>query len=396
MRTSRYLIKYLMLIVFAILPLSGCKQQSSTQEFFEPGKTKEALLLEGAQLRLDLFRFADVYTSEVVSTANEIARSTEDSKVREFALTWKIRVASGLHAVTLDPDPRVAMVNTWMVTVQHRMFFTTVDAGKDVFGVQQKKAVQVALKMENDIEDIIRQYIPEEIFDKAESNIEELAIEYPIVMLTGTGSLQIGDVSQTARESGLGDILSLPLAPLTGLQGVGTTSDAVDRIGVILAIISKIFEDMPRHVRWQAEALMLELENSKSIEDVRKALVRIDEHTVGLRADVTRATDFVESIPDELSEQQVELFEHVAKERMAISKEVDEKIDRIDQKLDKQRETLQKFFSEQRNILLEATELRMHNVVRNIFVKSLILFAIIISVIILLRFLPKRKTDTTK
>ncbi|MHC5075872.1 MAG: hypothetical protein ACYTFM_05545 [Planctomycetota bacterium] len=385
-----------MLIVFAILPLSGCKQQSSTQEFFEPGKTKEALLLEGAQLRLDLFRFADVYTSEVVSTANEIARSTEDSKVREFALTWKIRVASGLHAVTLDPDPRVAMVNTWMVTVQHRMFFTTVDAGKDVFGVQQKKAVQVALKMENDIEDIIRQYIPEEIFDKAESNIEELAIEYPIVMLTGTGSLQIGDVSQTARESGLGDILSLPLAPLTGLQGVGTTSDAVDRIGVILAIISKIFEDMPRHVRWQAEALMLELENSKSIEDVRKALVRIDEHTVGLRADVTRATDFVESIPDELSEQQVELFEHVAKERMAISKEVDEKIDRIDQKLDKQRETLQKFFSEQRNILLEATELRMHNVVRNIFVKSLILFAIIISVIILLRFLPKRKTDTTK
>ncbi|MHC5074121.1 MAG: hypothetical protein ACYTFE_04775 [Planctomycetota bacterium] len=390
------MIKYLMLIVFAILPLSGCKQQSSTQEFFEPGKTKEALLLEGAQLRLDLFRFADVYTSEVVSTANEIARSTEDSKVREFALTWKIRVASGLHAVTLDPDPRVAMVNTWMVTVQHRMFFTTVDAGKDVFGVQQKKAVQVALKMENDIEDIIRQYIPEEIFDKAESNIEELAIEYPIVMLTGTGSLQIGDVSQTARESGLGDILSLPLAPLTGLQGVGTTSDAVDRIGVILAIISKIFEDMPRHVRWQAEALMLELENSKSIEDVRKALVRIDEHTVGLRADVTRATDFVESIPDELSEQQVELFEHVAKERMAISKEVDEKIDRIDQKLDKQRETLQKFFSEQRNILLEATELRMHNVVRNIFVKSLILFAIIISVIILLRFLPKRKTDTTK
>jgi hypothetical protein len=385
-----------MLIVFAVLPLSGCKQQSSGQEFFEPGKTKEALLLEGAQLRLDLFRFADVYTSEVVSTANEIARSTEDSKVREFALIWKVRVASGLHAVTLDPDPRVAMVNTWMVTVQHRMFFTTFDAGKAVFGVQQEKAVQVAFKMENDLENLIRQYIPEEIFDAAKSNIEELAIEYPVVMRSGADSLRIGDVSRTARESGLGDILSLPLAPLTGMQGVGTTSDAVDRIGVILAIISKIFEDMPRHVRWQTEALMLELENSKSIEDFRKTLARVDEHTVSLRADVTRATDFVESIPNELSKQQVELFEHVAKERMAISNEMDEKIDRIDQKLEKQRETFQKFFSKQQDVLLEATELRMHNVIRNIFVKLVILFTLIIGAIILLRFLPKRKTDTTK
>jgi hypothetical protein len=288
------------------------------------------------------------------------------------------------------------MVNTWMVTIQHRMFFTAVDVGKDVFGVQQEQAVQVALKMEDDLENLIRQYIPEEIFDDAETNIEELAIEHPVVMPTGVGSLRIGDVSQTARESGLGDILSLPLAPLTGMQGVGTTSDAVDRIGVILAIISKIFEDMPRHIRWQAEALMLELENSKSIEDFSKALAKIDEHTAGLRTDVTRATDFVESIPDELSKQQVELFEHVAIERMAISKEVDEKIDRIDQKLDKQRETLQKFFSEQRNLLLEATELRMHNVVRNIFIKSLILFAIILFALTLLRLLPKRKTDTTK
>jgi hypothetical protein len=385
-----------MLIAFAIFLLSGCKQQSSTQQFFETQKTKEVLLLEGAQLRLDLFRFADVYTSEVVSAANEIARSTEDSKVREFALTWKIRVASGLHAVTLNPDPRVAMVNTWMVTVQHRMFFTTFEAGKAIFGVQQEKAVQVAVKMENDLENLIRQYIPEEIFETAETNVEELAIENPIVMLTGVASLQIGDVSQAARESGLGDILSLPLAPLTGIQGVGTTADAVDRIGVILAIISKIFEDMPRHVRWQTEALMLELEDSKSIEDFRKTLVRVDEHIVGLRADVTNATDFVESIPDELSKQQDEMFEHVAKERMAISRELDEKIDRIDQKIGKQRETFQQFFSEQRNAILEATELRIHNVISNIFVKSVIVLAIIILAIILLRILPKRKTVITK
>ena len=83
-------------------------------------------------------------------------------------------------------------------------------------------------------------------------------------------------------------------------------------------------------------------------------------------------------------------------QRVEILKDLDLKIDAIEQKVAKQREMFQTFFSEERDIMLKVTEQRVHNVIRDIFIKLIILLGIIYIGIILLRFLPGTKAGKTK
>ena len=165
--------RVLLAVVVAIAVL-GCQPRTGRWNI-RVGQTKTELEIDGSILRAALYDWADEAASEIAGAANNIARAAPDTRTREFALTWKLRSATGLQALVLEPDPRHALVGTWMAVVQSRQYFTE-GSGKNIFGEQTDQAVAVVYMLEERFQDIIRSNVPMEIFTAAEAEIEIMAI----------------------------------------------------------------------------------------------------------------------------------------------------------------------------------------------------------------------------
>ncbi|MHC4211938.1 MAG: hypothetical protein ACYSWP_01070 [Planctomycetota bacterium] len=358
-------------ILFALIIVTlflGCRSQQKNGST-EQTATSE-LMLEPSVLRSALYNFADTASSEIAGKASDIARAAPDTSTRELALLWKLRAATTIQALVLEPDPRLALINTWVATVQHRQYFTQ-GRGKDHFGEQTVQAADLAYKLEERFEEIVRSQVPPEIFSEAKTNIEKLALEQPIALRSGAGSLQMGNVSRIRMREGVEDILSLPLAPLTGLRGVGTTADALDRMAIILGVITEIVEDMPQHIRWQIEALVLELESGRSMEELRVAILRTDEHIAALMNETKKVVDVVEKLPDEVDRQRKETLDKLTAERTAMIASANDVIatqtNQILKKVDKKLQTNFERFGVERQATLGDAESRLNDVVDHIF-----------------------------
>jgi hypothetical protein len=339
------------------------------------------LMIDTFFLRSALYGFADITASEIAGKASDIARAAPDTRTRELALMWKLRSATTIQALVLEPDPRLALINTWIAVVQHRQYFTQ-GQGKDSFGEQTAQAVETAYKIEEQFEEIVRSQVPPEVFTDAEANIEKLALERPIALRSGSERLQVGNISQIRQKEGIEDILSLPLAPLTGLRGVGTTGDALDRVGVVLGVITEIVEDMPQHIRWQLEALVLELESGRSMEELRAALLRADEHIAELKDETQRVVDVVEKLPDEFDRQRKETLDKLSAERTAIIASANDVIttqtDLILEEVDKKLQVNFDRFGIERQATFGDAESRLKVVVDHIFWRLVQLVCLIV------------------
>jgi hypothetical protein len=320
------------LVLVAALLSCQTEQQAAGGGLWGSSGTRGAAQVDGERVRNDLFQFADEATAEFVGVASVIAREAPDTRTRELMLTWRLRSAGAFNSVVLDPDPRRALVNTWLLVVQNRKFVTN-------GGIQNmltdeahiSLATETVLRIEDRLEKVIRSYVPPEVFADAEAEIDQLAEQRPINIRRGAARLTLGAVTDAPAGGGIGEILALPLAPLTGLQGVSSTAQAIDRIAVVLSVITEIVEDIPQQVRWQAEAMLLELESGRTLDELRRAIARADEHIVRtdqhvtqLIGDVDRTIAFAESLPPEIDRQREATLQAMATEREEIVTAVDD------------------------------------------------------------------------
>ena len=314
----------ILLVAIAAVVVLGCEKRPRGGLWRAGAKQAKAAELEidGSKVRADLYNWADETTAEIAGLAADIARAAPDTRTREMALRWKLRSVVTIQSLVLDPDPRRALIITWMSMVQMRQYFTE-GRGKNIFGEQTARAATLTHELEERLEDIIRRNVPEDAFTAADADIEKLAREEPIAMRGGAGRLQVGDISRASEESGVEKILALPLAPLTGLQGVSSTAEAVSRLGVILTIITEIVENLPEQTRWQIEALLLELESSRSMEELRDAVKRTNEHIMALTNETQRAIDIVEQLPGEVDRQRKRTLEKISGERAAALEDIE-------------------------------------------------------------------------
>ena len=361
---KRYVLFALVVTAFFL----GCRSQQRDDSAEQSAAAE--LMIDPFFLRSALYEFADITASEIAGKASDIARAAPDTRTRELALLWKLRSATAIQALVLEPDPRLALINTWIAVVQHRQYFTQ-GQGKDSFGEQTAQAAETAYKIEEQFEEIVRSQVSPEVFTDAEANIEKLALERPIALASGSERLHVGNISQSRQKEGIEDILSLPLAPLTGLQGVCTTGDALDRIGIVLGVITEIVEDMPQHIRWQLEALVLELESGRSMEELRAALLRADEHVAALKDETQRVVDVVEKLPDEVDRQRKETLDKLSAERTAMIASANDVIttqtNLILEEVDKKLQINFNRFGIERQATLGDAEARLNVVVDHIF-----------------------------
>lgn len=241
---------------------SGCQPEKKAADISSTGGKLEGAL-DPAQLRLQLWRVLDQAFIETVSTASEIASATKDRRVRENTLRWKIRVHDAMQAIRLESDPRMAFLRSWIWAVQARTYLTE---GKwsGMFGDYQSKAIRVVTNIEDEIVALGERSFSHESIEAAMDDIAEMGKQDTADPVNGTVPKK--SIFSFKERGDLGKILTIPLLPMGGLQGVADTPQAIQQFTHTARDFSTTVHHLPERTRWQLELLMLELESLESVQ----------------------------------------------------------------------------------------------------------------------------------
>jgi hypothetical protein len=219
-------------------------------------------------LAADVRSFARSFCIEVAGNAAAIAAQTHDPVVREATLRWRLDAIPQMNLAALSPDPRTALAWAWALSTRQR-FVITSDAGHPPFGDQNPAAERVARDLERRIAEIAAKYVAPEDLPHVAARIEQFASRGDIhAEFRASLEAEAADESSSGG-GGLSGVLSLPLAPFQGLQGVGDTPAELRRLSLVAGDWAILVASLPDQMRWQVELVALSLDDLETLKSVR-------------------------------------------------------------------------------------------------------------------------------
>ncbi len=272
-----------------------------------------------AILREELAQFVDFTVSEIAATAENIEAQTESPEVRRAALHWKLQLVPEAHDV-LDPEaPMSSLLDAWAFSVRLTQFLTAGD-GREIFGEQQDLAVATARRLQTAVEDVARHHLPEDAMPKIVREIETYAREHPIRdMFVYDAADQFS--TNVAVENRMMNILETPLRVFgKGIQRLDPTL----RLSLSVDRFTDLMEDYPALVRWQTQLLVLQLQDTETIQSALASIQNISTTSVEL---VTTAR----TLPEEIRAQATQLLEAIETHQPALRQTLDDARKTIDE-----------------------------------------------------------------
>ena len=221
---------------------------------------------------------ADSYVNTVTVSA-EAARTTEQMDVREGSIRWRIMTASQLDRIAAIADPRVRFTALWTFAVQLRIYFTEGE-NKTRFGDQQTRYIAFAKAFEASVVELGYKAFPDDVVRQTIPEIDQMARS------VGVNGWFTQEVTRNARQGAISQLISVPLSPISGLQGVGDTPAAINRFTEAAREMTRVVNNIPERTRWQTELLLLEAQTSgafaaalKEFADTRKAIEKLSTST---------------------------------------------------------------------------------------------------------------------
>ncbi|MHC4774223.1 MAG: hypothetical protein ACYTBR_03035 [Planctomycetota bacterium] len=251
-------------IVALLVLLGGCA--SGQKQPARPQPTAEFAMegVDAISLRNRLILFADNLHAEVAGTTSEIAASTKDRALRERTVRVKIRLIPLVYQIALQDDPREAFIDMWILIAEAFIdmwiliarFRQGVTVGKlgASFGEYQDVIAKSTIQLEAQFIEIGRHFFPE-VMDEGAEEIESMAVRMPMGDVLDLQLFTMTQPGEAGRKGGVGSILS---APVKGMEGVGGTPAALDRITGVAATALQVLQNMPVIVRWHLELMMLQ------------------------------------------------------------------------------------------------------------------------------------------
>ncbi len=237
--------------------VGGCAHARKTQA----GPSTAAMTLGNAMnpnlLNADVNFLADRIYTESMAMAGTIEAQTTSRTVREACLLWKIHTARAWRALRQVEDPRQRFVLLWLGAVQVRNRLKS-KQGAELFGDRQAFALAAAKRMEDEVLAFGREHLSPQKMAAAVDDIEALAATSSVSMGAEDGGLPRVSLGDVNKRSDLMAILSVPLAPVEGLRGVGDTPAAITELARSADRINQTAQEWPQEWRWQAEFLLLE------------------------------------------------------------------------------------------------------------------------------------------
>lgn len=257
-----------LVLLWASAGLVGCQSTGTGASARSGPKGAGISGADPLALREDLSNFGDYYSAMMAGTCSQIAADTKDRRIRELALLYKIRTIPRMRALLIGQDPREALLRAWVVVAQTR-YQVTKGSMKTVFGAEQVYAQDTAQKLEDAIVELAYRHFPREAVDSTRAEIDEFAESTPL----GAEMMATDDIELLeAKNPGPLGILLVPLKPLSG---VSDTAESLAQLAVVAQSATQVAKEMPQVIRWQTEALLLELDDMDTTQTVRKELTRL-------------------------------------------------------------------------------------------------------------------------
>ena len=197
-----------------------------------------------------------------------------------------------MYTFTHYPDVRAAYLHGWIFIVRMRLYLTT-GQGRTLFGDLQPLIVDAVAATEKDLVEIGYRYFPTDVMDEVSDDIEAIAIDNPIGVDLRSGALRIPEVTSETQRGAIDSILG---APVRGLEGVGSTPEAIHAATRALEEFMRLVLQLPQYVRWQTELLLLQVESQDAVVQTREDLDRISRS-------IESIAQTVETLPGDLREE---------------------------------------------------------------------------------------------
>jgi hypothetical protein len=278
--------------------LSGCRtmapQQATVIE--EVGDVD----VSRQRLRVAAMNSMYLYMSSVELTADSIIGTATDPDVRRNALAWKTNAIPAIQRAMLYPDPLVAFVDGWAMTVQMREYFEEGN-GRGLFGPEQPHAVSSSRRMEMATDTAVAARLQPEVYDRLRRFVYDWAAEYP---LDNPLFLRRSLTEAVAEE--LGEVRA------GGLGTVGSMAEMAQDFQQMAQVYAGY---MPKEILWQSELLIASLTDSLRFDTLLAAIDRM--------AVMEATTSFLRETPALLAEEREAVFREVQEERIEMLREID-------------------------------------------------------------------------
>jgi len=278
--------------------LSGCRtmapQQATVIE--EVGDVD----VSRQRLRVAAMNSMYLYMSSVELTADSIIGTATDPDVRRNALAWKTNAIPAIQRAMLYPDPLVAFVDGWAMTVQMREYFEEGN-GRGLFGPEQPHAVSSSRRMEMATDTAVAARLQPEVYDRLRRFVYDWAAQYP---LDNPLFLRRSLTEAVAEE--LGEVRA------GGLGTVGSMAEMAQDFQQMAQVYAGY---MPKEILWQSELLIASLTDSLRFDTLLAAIDRM--------AVMEATTSFLRETPALLAEEREAVFREVQEERIEMLREID-------------------------------------------------------------------------
>lgn len=288
----------LLTAMFSGLLASGCTGLKDSISTAKDAPVATHVTQEDLHDRLD--QFEDWFEAVVRRASDELVQADDSRRVKRLTLVWQMRILPMARNAISQDNPLGGFLDVWSLCVRMRLFLTTGE-GKNLFGKNQKIAIDAARECEAEIEKIGGTVLTPETLSRALERVQAVAEERPLRGdFSGAevrASLQTGEKDQVLQ-----GVLALPMTPFRWLGGVDAGAQAIKGFTVVAARLTDVVEGFATDARLQTQLLLLETEDLETVKSTVASLERVSKSSERLAASAEKLTDAVDGANTKNSE----------------------------------------------------------------------------------------------
>jgi len=296
---------YLLLLLF-----SSCASLPKESTLMQKAEVES---ISAYELRDRLNSFALQFAMEVERAADEIIAESNDPRITENALLWKMNSIPAAQSAIFLSDPFAALIDVSVLCLQMQLYFEK-GAGKDLFGERQVLAINGAKKLGTKVISIWKIILGE--FDPADKGVKlmsQWALENPIHDLS------------FIRVSPSDSLFAFIHAEELGLtETVGSIAVNVQNVEQRLTMYVNL---LPKQARWQADYLINQKLKSQELQRSFDNFDRITDSFEEMTGIITQSPDLINSLHyttlAQITKERIALLDALGTERSALMVEVD-------------------------------------------------------------------------
>jgi hypothetical protein len=295
-----------LVLVAGLSLLTGCQ---SAQPAARPKMAQDLVVSAQDELSERLDDFVVFFQSNIEAAAADIERKSPAKEHRMAAALWRVRMIEECRATANQDDPREVLVDLW--TLCDRMHdFLTKGEGKTVFGPSQSMAVAASDKLNQAIDNLVRQYVPKDSLPKMKERVATYSAEHPIRgEFAAAPAERLSDSPEIGKR--LGELVTLPLAPLKALEAVGRTPESVHDVSKSVYHFSEVLHDLPASARWQLQLLGMNLDESATFSSTVGSFKRLSDSSSQVADNSTRFVQVIDDMPGKVRKEAETLLKTV-------------------------------------------------------------------------------------